>query len=262
MIQIRHNLFETNSSSACVFSVVVYRPDTIKIPKVVHINSKGDEPIDRMYHYSDWVEQYDGNRDNFLAFLKSIGIEEIYLDGKKVEPDIDKMVFKGDKDLEIGKMFAEENYYFSEWQSWGDELCEGNGTDYISFPNRYKIQQFVKDPNYIVKILDGDNGKEIAWEDCPISKEVYTEADIKRWESWQKDAERRKQLEIEKEQEWNKYRQEYMAKYGIDPDEFDKITEEADNNVEPVSDADEYFDRLQDEIYKETIKQKKARWDW
>ena len=53
-----------------------------------------------------------------------------------------------------------------------------------------------------------------------------------------------------------------MAKYGIDPDEFDKITEEADSNVEPVSDVDEYFDRLQDEIYKETIKQKKAKWDW
>ena len=113
------------------------------------------------------------------------------------------------------------------------------------------------------QIVYGGDGEENTYKDNPYNDEPeYTEADIKRWESWQKDAERRKQLEIEKEQEWNKYRQEYMAKYGIDPDEFDKITEEADNNVEPVSDADEYFDRLQDEIYKETIKQKKAKWDW
>ena len=71
---------------------------------------------------------------------------------------------------------------------------------------------------------------------------------IKRFALWEKEKERRKRLEEEKEEEWMKYRAEYIEKYGIDPDEFDKMADEADENIDPVSDADEYFDKLQDEM--------------
>ena len=74
---------------------------------------------------------------------------------------------------------------------------------------------------------------------------------------WEKEAERRKQLEIEREEEWKKYRIAYMEKYGIDPDEFDKISEEADTEIDPVSNADEYFEKLQEKMIQKA--QKKRR---
>ena len=35
MLQVRYNLFETNSSSACTLIVVAFKPDSIHIPKTI-----------------------------------------------------------------------------------------------------------------------------------------------------------------------------------------------------------------------------------
>lgn len=249
MLQIREMVFETNSSSACSFSVLAYRPDTINIPKICRIDSNGDTDLDWAFHMADvgWSAMFD-NTNDLLAFLKEAGVEQILVDGTPFEPDRERANSpKGNREDILGRFFAEDKHNFSEIVAWGSEWED---SDPIWAGDRYKIQQWKKDPNWVVKVYDGDSGKEVDWKDCPISQEEYTDEDIKRFAFWEKEKERRKRLEEEKEEEWKKYRAEYIEKYGIDPDEFDKMADEADENIDPVSDADEYFDKLQDEMIK------------
>ena len=82
MIQIRYNLFETNSSSACTLVVVAFKPDSIHIPKTIRIDSRGDEKIDVFYRCSGYD---DGDEKDFVAFLYDIGVEEVYVDGEIVD---------------------------------------------------------------------------------------------------------------------------------------------------------------------------------
>ena len=126
----------------------------------------------------------------------------------------------------------------------------------ITLKDKLKIQEYKKNPSYTVLLEEGGTNKKIAWEDSFLSQPVPQEL-IDNLAKWEKEAERRKQLEIEREEEWKKYRIAYMEKYGIDPDEFDKISEEADTEIDPVSNADEYFEKLQEKMIQKA--QKKRR---
>lgn len=70
MIQIRNNLFETNSSS---IHCIVYEPE-LDIPYEIHIND--DRGALRAY--------YDSYGMDFLAWLHFIGVKTIYVGGKEI----------------------------------------------------------------------------------------------------------------------------------------------------------------------------------
>lgn len=251
MIQVRYNLWETNSSSACTFTVTVYRPDSIKIPKVVHIDSRDyDDKVNRAYIFSG----RDDEEEQFLAMLGSVGVEEIYVDGKPVSPNLNAGELKM-KELRLAIMFAEDCKTFSEWHSWGDEI--GDGPDGINVRDRYYIQQKVKDPNYEVVVCDGDEYVEIPWDECCISKEVYTEEDLKRWEKWdQHVAEIRKQEE-EREKEWQEYKTKFLEKYGIDLDTYQDIYDEAITTFDETIKDEDYYEKLQEAMVQTYLKRKK-----
>ena len=79
MIQVRHNMFETNSSSS---SVIIYRRD-LEIPRIVELftNDRRD-PVNGYYLF---LTEEEGVQ--FIAWLRKIGVERIYLDGQLVEDD-------------------------------------------------------------------------------------------------------------------------------------------------------------------------------
>lgn len=251
MIQIRYNLFETNSSSACTLIVVAFKPDSIHIPKTIRIDSRGDEKIDIFYRCSGFA---DSDTRDFVAFLYDIGVEEVYVDGEIVDLTDYNANIPIDKDILVARLFAAECEEFFDYHSWGDEM-EDSPTG-ITLKDKLKIQEYKKNPSYTVLLEEGGTNKEIAWEDSFLSQPVPQEL-IDNLAKWEKEAERRKQLEIEREEEWKKYRIAYMEKYGIDPDEFDKISEEADTEIDPVSNADEYFEKLQEKMIQKA--QKKRR---
>lgn len=79
MIQIRHNMFETNSSSA---SVIIYRRD-LEIPRIVELFTQDTrDPVNCYYSFLT-----DEEGVQFIAWLRKIGVEHIYLDGQLVEDD-------------------------------------------------------------------------------------------------------------------------------------------------------------------------------
>ena len=80
MIQVRHNMFETNSSSS---SVIIYRRD-LEIPRIVELFTK-DYKRDQVNGYYSFLTEEEGVQ--FMAWLRKIGVEHIYLDGQLVEDD-------------------------------------------------------------------------------------------------------------------------------------------------------------------------------
>lgn len=81
MFVIRPNLFETNSSSTSTF---VYNVD-LEIPKVVKINSDGNTMLD--IYYNQAVKQNEKN--NFIAYLKSLGVVDIFIDRIKFTDEVE-----------------------------------------------------------------------------------------------------------------------------------------------------------------------------
>lgn len=247
MIQVRCNLFETNSSSACTFSIYLFREDSITIPKEVHIELNGRNRIDNKYY---WAVR-DGKEEAFLAFLKSIGVSRIYVDGQLVDPDIEKASdFKDDRELTVATCFAEVFEHHSEWESWGDEMEDG--PDGISYVDGYKIQQKVKDPAYTVIVLDGRTGEEMPWNECPLSQTVFDPRFIAELES-------RAEENARREKEWEEYKTKFREKWGIDLDEFEEVYKESSEQIEDdyVNKDEAYYDALQEKMTQEMIKRRK-----
>lgn len=254
MLQIRRCMFETNSSSACVFSVISYRPDAIKIPKTVKIDSRGDSRLDGYYRYviDGWAVAFD-DTNSFFTFLLENGVEEIFVDGAPVTVDKERATgfhsHMAKEDL-MASFFAEGYESFSEWESWGSEIEDSPAG--INYLDGYRIQQMAKDPNYVVKVFDGDTDEEIPWEECPLAKQEFKPEWIERLK---KDAEAQEQ----RKKEWEEYKTAFQEKWGIDLDTFDEIYEESSEQIaeEEYSSDDDYYEALQEKMTQEVLKRKK-----
>ena len=254
MLQIRRCMFETNSSSACVFSVICYRPDSIKIPKTAKIDSRGDTRLDSLYRYVNdgWSDAFD-NANSFFAFLMENGVEEIFVDGAPVTVDRERATgfhsHMTKEDL-LARCFAEDYEAFSEWESWGSEIEEGSVC--ISYLDGYRIQQMAKDTNYVVKVFDGDTDEEIPWEECSLAKQEFKPEWVERLK---KDAEAQEQ----RKKEWEEYKTAFQEKWGIDLDTFDEIYEESSEQIveQEYSSDDDYYEALQEKMTQEVLKRKK-----
>ena len=260
MLQIRNSMFETNSSSACVFFVTVYSPSSIHIPKTCKFDSTGDSNRDKFFQHiaRRWNEDFP-EVENFYAFLQHIGVETIIVDGREVKADEGKLVIPNDKEQVIARCFADDFASFSEYTCW----VSGWEEDVPMFYNldRYRVQQKAKDPNYVVKVFDGQTGEEIDWEDCSLSKEVFSEEQVQTWINDEKKFERWERIKEQKAKEWEKFRLDYIKKYGVDPDTFDDIHREVEYYLEPISDDEEYYERLTEEMIKASRRPRKNRYN-
>lgn len=181
MVTIRLGIYETNSSSSCTISVSVYQVENLEIPSVVHIDT---DPCKRWKH--DINEAYyraSDNLDAFCALLKSVGVREIYVDGRLVTPDPDNTSCPFDKERLLAMSFG-EYLTFSEWYSWGGE---GDDSSYFSLATIKKLQDYAKNPNYKMYCTDED-GNEIPWNSLDYSTMRITDEDIQREEERMKQA--------------------------------------------------------------------------
>ena len=175
MLQIRHCLFETNSSSACVLSVMIAQIEGLEIPNKVQIDSSArpwDYNLSGCYVLADRNDQ----TDRFLGLLKHSGVKEIYVDGKLVEADEEVRDVKFLPVECVLAMCFGDYKVFSEWRGWGSEYEDST---FLRANEIFEIQAKLRDPNYIV-ICDDGEGNEINWNDLPYSKRVITEEEYKR----------------------------------------------------------------------------------
>lgn len=221
MIQIRHGLFETNSSSACTLVVMIAQVEGLVIPSKVQIDSSArpwDEDINGAYVTANMNDQ----ADRFLGLLKHAGVNEIYVDGKLVDadPEVRDVKFMPVECI-LARCFGDYKS-FSEWQGWGDEY---DGTKFLNVKEIYEIQNKLKDPNYVVVCQDGEDGTEIEWKDLPYSKRVITADDLANFEEASKYAYDEPELEEPDYEEWLEDSKKF-EKYEGDED-YDRLTDKA-----------------------------------
>ena len=176
MLQIRHGLFETNSSSASTFVVHVFQVDGIEVPKRVDITSDGcpwETSINGVYE----LARRNNQDKDFLGLLASWGVKEIYVDNQLVKPDFEDNRVTFLPDDEIKAMCFGDYKKFYEVQGWGDEYED---THYLSIKEIYEIQTKAKDPSYAIRCMDED-GNDVEWSSTEYSKRVITQADLDRY---------------------------------------------------------------------------------
>ena len=178
MIQVRYNMFETNSSSTCSFIVHVIQTDHLDIPAKVEIESSNEwwkQDINGCYSNAQHHEQ----EKEFVNFLASKGVKEIYVDGKlqEIDPENDKITFR-DPDEVLAICFG-EYFGYSEW--FGHDGEAGEST-HLTKKQIKKIQDYSKKPDFSIVCYDGEDGPQIPWESHKYSKWVITEEDIEKEE--------------------------------------------------------------------------------
>lgn len=192
MLQVRYNMFETNSSSTCTLSVMVCQVDNLDIPPVVKIESNGrmwDRNLNGCYAWAADQNQ----EEEFFGLLKYVGVKEIYVDGKQVEGDPDNRHIKFTKEPIALAMCFGDFKSFSEWMGHGDEW---DNSSYLTKEQIKAIQTLSKDPAYIIICTDEDDN-EVSWSSLRYAKMVITDEEIeaereylahkKEWESYEDD---------------------------------------------------------------------------
>ena len=173
MIQIRYNIFETNSSSTMTFAVDICQVEELEIPSVVHIESggfSGDNDINGVYAWVEWQHQ----TEQFFGLLKYSGVKEIYVDGKLVDADPeDRFVKILRPEVILAKCFGDFKC-FSEWMGHGNEW---DCSQYLTKEQIKTVQTMIKDPKYIIICTDED-GNEIDWDSTRYAKMVITDEEI------------------------------------------------------------------------------------
>lgn len=173
MIQVRYGLFETNSSSTMTFAVDICQVVDIEIPPIVEIDTTvgcWDNNVSSVYNWA----QYRHNEKEFLGLLAHSGVKEIYIDGKLtiVDPDNYHITFTR-PEIVIARSFGDFKN-FSEWQGHGGEW---DCSQYLTKEQIKLVQDYIKNPNYIVICMDED-GNELDWASTRYSKMVITDEEI------------------------------------------------------------------------------------
>ena len=198
MIQVRYKMFETNSSSACSLSISIIQIENLEIPSRIDIDTNchtWDNTAGSRY----LIAKENGTEQDFLDLLANVGVKEIYLDGKPVSANPENHTYRNTRDkIDLAICFG-EYMNFSEWSSWGGEIDDYNPP--ISLANIKKIQEYAKNPDYMIHCTDGEDGNELDWYSLPYSTKRITEEDIIQDEKYRKartEAERRR-LQAERE---------------------------------------------------------------
>lgn len=142
MLQIRGNIFETNSSSSCAF---VTQIAGYTISKVLNFDtSVKEEDYDWDGEEMDGASleylraEQDGHTQDFLAYLGSKGVQKITVDGKPVDiPELTGDNYYAGRDLKFldGRIFGVYCRFHFAWE---------DGTP-------WELKDYQKDPDYYVE---------------------------------------------------------------------------------------------------------------
>lgn len=217
MIQVRYNIFETNSSSTMTFAVDICQVEELDIPPVVKIESNGncwERNLNGIYAWA--VDESD--EEAFFGLLAHVGVKEIYVDGKVIHADKDNYRIKFTKEpIALACCFGDFKS-FSEWHGYGDEW---DSSQYLTKEQVKLVQTLIKDPRYIIICMDED-GNEVDWFSTQYSKMNITQEEI--------DAEReylahKKDYDEDIESQYDDY--DYDSMSDVEDDE-DSTWEDAD----------------------------------
>lgn len=173
MIQIRYNLFETNSSSTMTFAVDICQVEGLDIPSVVRIESGGfvgNHDLNGCYAWAEWQNQL----PQFFGLLKYSGVKEIYVDGKLVDADPEDRYIKIIRPEAILAMCFGDYRSYSEWFGHGGEW---DNSQYLTPKQIKDVQTMAKNPNYII-ICQDEDGNEIDWESTRFAKMQISDEDL------------------------------------------------------------------------------------
>lgn len=157
MIQVRYNMWETNSSSACTLVVYISQADGLDVPNKINIDSNASYSDGGVASiYSD--ARYYNEIDKFLNLLAYAGVKEIYVDGKQIttDPTNHNISFMPISYALAVSFNGEHKKYFETYSHGGEIDCEDVR---LTLHDIVDIQNKLKDPNYEVHCGDGDEQK-------------------------------------------------------------------------------------------------------
>ena len=174
MIQARIGAFETNSSTYCSLWVEVAQVEGLDIQPIVKFESSGDWNDNMWYVYHR--AESSNELDRLFGLLKYSGVKEIFVDNKPVEGEFTDHHPKFMRpECILAACFGTYKRY-SEYEGHGDE-CDNS--KWLKPSQILEIQNYLKDPNYVVFCDDGAerNAKEIEF---PYKNRVITEQELER----------------------------------------------------------------------------------
>ena len=193
MLSIRYGVFETNSSSECTFAVHVIQTDGLEIPHTVHIETIND-PWENSINGCYAMAKRNNQTNEFLYLLQSVGVQEIYVDGKLVSPIMEfGNISYGDKKAILAKCFG-IFLSFSEWQGHGGEW---DNTHYLDIEEIKTIQKYYSNPDFLILCYEydeNDNPNEVYWTDTRFAHMEISDKDLQEFrkrkaerEKWEKE---------------------------------------------------------------------------
>lgn len=220
MIQVRYNIFETNSSSTMTFAVDICQVEELDIPPVVKIESNGNCWERNLNGIYAWAVN-ESDEEAFFGLLAHVGVKEIYVDGKAIYANKDNYRIKFTKEpIALACCFGDFKS-FSEWHGYGDEW---DSSQYLTKEQVKLVQTLIKDPRYVIICMDED-GNEVDWFSTQYSKMNITQEEI--------DAER-EYLAHKKD-----YDEDIESQY--DDYDYDSVNDVEDDEDSTWEDADFYL---------------------
>jgi hypothetical protein len=218
MIQVRYNIFETNSSSTMTFTVDICQVEELDIPPVVKIESNGNCWERNLNGIYAWAVN-ESDEEAFFGLLAHVGVKEIYVDGKHIQANKYNYRIKFTKEpIALACCFGDFKS-FSEWHGYGDEW---DSSQYLTKEQVKLVQTLIKDPRYII-ICSDEDGNEIDWESTRFAMMIVTDE------------------EIEAEREYLAHKAEYDKDLDEDYPEYDDRSIEDSQEEDAMWEDDDFY---------------------